>query len=295
MPRRRPEPVPLSPRRLIALFGIGAFWAAGRALLRPADGALTRTTIPLASLPPGLSGLTILLLSDLHVRAPRGRPLAALDGLAGLQPDLLAIAGDVIEDASLLPAVIRRLRAIRPRYGSFAVWGNHDMIHYRGDAGLPWLGTAAHPLAAMRRSWNEAGIALLDNASTALNVGSDRLQIVGLGDATRHAHDAETGFAGADASLFTLVLTHNPDAAYALDAHRADLVLCGHTHGGQIVPPFMRPPHTSTRRRLPRACGLMHICGRPVVITRGLGTVGLPFRLNAPAEASLLCLIRPDA
>ena len=76
---------------------------------------------------------------------------------------------------------------------------------------------------------------------------------------------------------------------------RADLVLCGHTHGGQIVPPFVGPLHTSTRRRLPRASGLMHICGRPVVITRGLGTVSVPFRLNAPAEASLLRLIRPDA
>ncbi len=256
---------------------------------------LTRTTIPLASLPPGLSGLTILLISDLHVRAPHGRALAALDGLAGLQPDLLAIAGDAIEDPTLLPDVIRRMRAIRPRYGSFAVWGNHDTIHHGRGATLPWLGTVAHPLVAMRRSWNEAGIVLLDNAWETLNVGSERLQIVGLGDATRGANDAETGFAGADASLFTLVLTHNPDAAYALNDRRADLVLCGHTHGGQIAPPFMRPLHTSTRRRLPRASGLMHICGRPVVITRGLGTVGVPFRLNAPAEASLIRLIRPDA
>lgn len=286
--------MPLTPGRLATLAGIGIVWTAGRALLRPAGARLTTVTVPLAALPRALAGLTLLTLSDLHVGSPLSYPLDVLDGLAGLRPDLLLVGGDLVEQGHRIVQVAPRLAAIAPVHGAFAVWGNHDLFGPRGPEDPTWLTSTARPIRFMRDALETAGIQVLDNAAVRLAIRDESLRIVGLSDPTKRLHDVDRAFAEADPSLPTLVLAHNPDVAYELGAHRADLVVCGHTHGGQIVLPFMRALHTSTRRRLPRDRGLMHIDGRPVFVTSGVGTVGVPLRLNAPAEAALLRLVPPD-
>jgi predicted MPP superfamily phosphohydrolase len=276
------------------LAGTGVAWVVGRALLRPTSAKLRRLTVPLAAWPAGLAGLAVLTLSDLHIASRRSYSLSVLEGLAGLRPDLLFLAGDLVEGGEWVEPLARRLAAVAPRYGAFAVWGNHDQFGAAGPGDPAWLPSTARPVRAMRDTLVAAGVRLLDNQVARTTVRGEPLQIVGLSDPTRRLHDAERAFQQAEPSLPTLVLTHSPDAAYDLGERRADLVICGHTHGGQIVPPFRPALFTGTRHRLPRDRGLMHIDGRPVFVTAGVGTVGIPLRLNAPSEAVWLRLIPPD-
>ncbi|MBM4436457.1 MAG: metallophosphoesterase [Actinobacteria bacterium] len=286
-------PKPL--RGLAILAGVAAAWVAGHALLRPAGAQLTRITVPIARLPQALSGLTVLVISDLHVNSPKSRALDALDQLAGLRPDVLVAAGDLAEAGRWVSYVARRLAAIAPVFGSFAVWGNHDHFSWPEPGEPAWLGETARPLPAMRAALEQAGVHLLENAVARLTIRGAPLQVVGLNDVRAAPDDVERTFADTDGSMTTLVVVHSPDGAFELGTHRVDLVVCGHTHGGQIVPPMIGALRTATRCRLPKAHGLMHIDGRPVVVSAGIGTVGVPFRFGVPSEAVLIRLIRPDA
>ncbi len=279
--------------RLALWAGIGAMWVAGRAALRHSGAVLLPVTIPLAGLPAERPGISVLLLSDLHVGSPRSPALHVLEELKGLAPDLLCLAGDLVDAGEWMPEVTRRLAAIQPRHGAFAVWGNHELFRFSGRREPGWLRFPAQPLRFMAGALHTAGVQLLVNDSRKVSVDGLELQIVGLGDATSRAHDVGRAFRSVDDRLPTLVLSHNPDAAFELDSRRADLVMCGHTHGGQIVPPLGQALYTGTRRRLPRSHGLMHIEGRPVYISRGIGTVLIPLRVNAAPEATLLRLIPP--
>jgi len=274
------------------LGGIAALWLGARAQVRPSGTAVGRVTVPLAGLPTALDGLAIQVVADLHVRSHRSPGLRALDELAGLQPDFLFACGDLVDDADATPLVARALAAIEPRHGAYAVWGNHDLMAPPKVTDPGWIGVRAQPLNFMREAFQAHGITLLDNARVEHQINGEVLAIAGVGDATERRDDAKQALCGADDDVFTLVLTHNPDATPRLGASRVDLVVCGHTHGGQIVPVFMPPVTTSTRLLLRRPAGLVHVDGRLVFITRGIGTVGIPLRINAPAEAPVLTLVR---
>ncbi len=248
--------------------------------------------MPVPRLPPALNGLTVQVVSDLHVRSSHTPSLKALHKLAGTRPDFLFACGDLSDRVDAAPLVARALAAVEPVHGAYAVWGNHDLFASRASTDPSWIRIRTQPLGFMRQVFQAHGITVLDNARAYHRIGDAVLAIAGIGDATHGGDDAARAFAGADDDAFTLLLTHNPDAVPRLGQTQVDLVVCGHTHGGQIVLPLMRPLMTSTRLSLPQASGLLHIDGRLVYITRGVGTVGIPVRINAPAEAPRLSLVR---
>lgn len=243
-------------------------------------------------LPDVLSGLTIQVVADLHVRSAGTASLRALDELSDTRPDLLFACGDLIDNSDITPLVARALAAIRPRYGAYAVWGNHDLLGPAKPHDPNWLGERTQPLRFMREAFEACGVTVLDNCRVHCHIAGTEIAIVGIGDATKGRDEACHAFHLADDNMFTIVMTHNPDAVMRLGSARVDLVVCGHTHGGQIVAPFMPAITTSTRYPLPRPSGLMHIAERLTFITRGVGTVGIPLRINAPAEAPVLSLVR---
>ena len=274
------------------LAGLSALGLAARSVARSSDAMEPAVSLPLPRLPRALAGLTIQVVSDLHVRSPRTPSLNALRRLAGSRPDFLFACGDLSDRVDAAPMVAEALAAIEPVHGAYAVWGNHDLFVSRAAGDPPWIGYRTQPLGFMRQAFQAHDITVLDNAHVRHRIGDAELAVVGIGDATHRGDDAARALDGVDEDLFRLVLTHNPDAVPRLGQARVDLVVCGHTHGGQIVPPLMSPPMTSTRSPLPRASGLMHIDGRLVFITRGVGTVGIPMRVNAPAELPRLTLVR---
>ena len=251
--------------------------------------------LPTARLPAAFESLSILLVSDLHVGSRPHHSLTALDRLAGARPDLLIAAGDLVENERFISDVGERLARIDARLGAFAVWGNHDALGKPQGQVPSWLRDETRSLPNLEAALAAHGIQTLTNRSVRLTVDGAPLQIVGAGDTHLGLCDLQAAFQGVDPAVFTVLVAHNPDTAFQLGQRRVDLTLSGHTHGGQISLPFVGPLTLRTRYRLPQPSGLMYVRGRPVVVSAGVGTVGVPLRLNAPADVVTLRLVRVDA
>jgi predicted MPP superfamily phosphohydrolase len=249
------------------------------------DPVVRRATLGLAGWPAGARPVRVALLSDIHLgsRAMDARRLTRIaDRITALSPDLVLIAGDVVdghggargeEYAPLLAAPLTHLHA---PLGVVAVLGNHDH----------WAATGA-----VQQALNRAGVTLLVNQATR----AGPLAIAGIDDQFT-GHDRAEGTLAAARRLggATLALSHAPDVARHLPA--GTLLVAGHTHCGQVVLPLWGPLTThalATGEALfdPRyRCGLVHDRGRTLVVTAGLGTSDVPVRLGAPPDVWLLTL-----
>jgi predicted MPP superfamily phosphohydrolase len=238
---------------------------------------IRRIELPLPTLPPGLDGLTIAHVSDVHVgRFTRGAVLERIVRATNdLDADLAVFTGDLINFALReLPAGIDLIRGLRARHGVFLCEGNHDLFE---DA------------TAFRRAVLRAGLPFLRGEGATLDVRGEKLQVLGL----PWTH-GEAGHARAIAELerlrqeaaFPLLLAHHP---HAFDfATHFPLMLAGHTHGGQIMandqvgfgPLFFRYWSGLYRRE-----------GRTLVVSNGVGN-WFPLRIAAPAEIVHLTLRR---
>lgn len=245
---------------------------------------LERVVVPLPGLPPGLDGLRIGFLTDIH--HDRGRPLALLargvELLNAAAPDLILLGGDYVNSRAAgfdrCAALLGRLHA---PLGVYAVLGNHDY----------WAGgdLIAAKVAA-------AGPVVLRNAARRLDApGGAPLWLIGLDDAARRHDDFAAALAGVPEDACCLLLAHEPEVADnpAGQDGRIALQLSGHTHGGQVVLPFIGPPLLPTLGR-GYISGLNQAPTRPVYTSRGLGGVPPYIRLNCPPEVTLLTLIRPS-
>jgi len=230
--------------------------------------------------------LRVLHLSDFHrsgvVPASLIRKAIRL-GLAW-GPDLCCVTGDFvtadIPDAADYQAVLRELAERVPTY---ACLGNHDGGRWAGHHG------AALATTEMREFLAGAGIRCLFNESEAVTVRGTPLTLVGLGDLWADDLDPARAFRGLRADGTPCVaLCHNPDAKDRLADRPWDLLLCGHTHGGQLRLPLLGTPFAPVQD-LRHVVGLHDWSGRPLYITAGVGSLyGL--RLNCPPEVGLLSL-----
>lgn len=239
-----------------------------------ADPVVRRLTITVPDWPANTPPLRLVLMSDLHVAGPETPPsrLARVVGqVNALHPDLVLIAGDFVTEkrtATTLygaDAAIAPLAGLRPRIGTFAVLGNHDH----------WLDAKT-----VRATLAKARITVLDNR--AVRVGP--LAIGGVDDdSTHHADLAGVVAAFARIGGVPVLLSHSPDIFPALPAS-VPLVLAGHTHCGQIVLPIWGPIATASRYGTRYFCGVVEEGGKRLIVTAGIGTSILPFRLGAPAD-----------
>lgn len=260
----------------------GSLLYAGTAEPRRFD--VTRTRIALA----GLAGeVKALHLADLHSSSTVPTPLLEQAVRAGLReaPDVVFLTGDYIStlrafDEAGLRRIFRRLADAAPVY---AVMGNHDASgSLRRD---PWANSYA-----MRSILRASGVRVLLNESATLTVRDATLGLVGTGDLwTRAEFDPEAAFQEAPEGLPTLLLAHNPDSKEPTEAYRWDLMLSGHTHGGQVVLPMVHPYWLPVRDQRFIA-GLYEWNGRQIYITRGVGSPsGIRFRCRP--EVSILQLV----
>lgn len=273
------------------LIGSATATACGGAYMRWAEPdwfEVTHTPIspPLRERPEVAVPLRVLHLSDLHAY----KPWVSLSHIAravalGLaqNPDVICLTGDFITaryDAFADYArVLRPLAAAAP---TFACLGNHDGGAWaRGDGGY---GRAENVRALLAAS----GVALLHNTAREITVRRRRVQLIGVGDWWAGECRPAGAFAAAPprAGALRLVLNHNPDAKLAFATHDWDLMLCGHTHGGQIGIPLLArlfaPVHD--KRFI---AGLYPWEGRQLFITRGVGNLHHA-RLFCRPEISLL-------
>lgn len=244
------------------------FWQA------TADPVVRRLTITVPDWPATAPPMRLVLMSDLHVAGPETPPsrLARVVGqVNALNPDLVLIAGDFVTEKRTATklydadAAIAPLVALRPRLGTIAVMGNHDH----------WLNSRdVHAALAKAR------ITVLDNRA----VGVGPLAIGGVDDAfTKHADVAGMVVALERIGGVPIVLSHSPDIFPQVPGS-VPLTLAGHTHCGQIVLPLFGPVATASRYGERYRCGLVEEGSKRLVVTAGIGTSILPFRLGAPAD-----------
>jgi predicted MPP superfamily phosphohydrolase len=246
------------------------------------DLRLTRWRVPLRRLPAALSGMQIAHFSDIHVHPaiPAEYVLRALRVVGSSGADLALFTGDLLSGRlGLLPAYREALTAIRPRYGKYAVLGNRD-----------YQGRRVEPLIAF---WRECGWELLRNESRPLP-GHEDARIVGIDDPVTGRADFDKAVAGLSEGAFRLMLAHTPDAVADAAGHGGDLLLAGHTHGGQIVLPFIGPPLVPCDTGNEYAWGMFDYDSMWMIVSRGVGVVAPRIRFDCPPEVGLLTLVRDE-
>jgi predicted MPP superfamily phosphohydrolase len=278
----------MSRRRFLYLVGFGA--APATAIGMGVHGALTREDlrvrefqIPIANLPPELEGFTIAHVSDLHSGlfvGPRRLKLIS-DATNDLKADMIVITGDIINrEMDEFPAALAAIQRMESRYGMYLCEGNHDAIP--GPCVL---------VAECERH----GLKMLYNTCAPLRFGSGRLVLGGLSWNRIFQTDTQPGMV---ADLFPprlegdvrLLLAHHPDL-FDL-AQESDLLLSGHTHGGQI----MFGDVGLGRLRFKYCSGLYERPngGTKMIVSNGCGD-WFPCRIGAPAEIGLVRLTRVQA
>ena len=264
---------------LAGMAGIGAY----AFLVEPRWIEVTRPPIRIPGLHPALAGLRIALLTDLH--AGGGTPLSMVQRAVRLamaeSPDLVAITGDFAADgAPGFADVLQALSGLRARLGVFAVPGNHD---YTVGIEQWHRAVRSHP-----------HITDLTNATQMLDVGGARLCVAGVDDFYEGAPRLEVLPPPGERD-FTLLLAHGPDQAEQLcrEDDAVDLVLSGHTHGGQVRVPLMGALINSAKHDELYEAGLQRRPWTQVYTSRGLGTVHLPVRFMCRPELAILELM-PD-
>ncbi|MCP3914259.1 MAG: hypothetical protein GY711_01750 [bacterium] len=223
--------------------------------------------IVVEGLPDALDGFTVAHLSDIHAGPFLGRgdlrPVVEAVNAAGV--DAVAFTGDFItHDWRDALTVLDEFADLRSRHGTFAVFGNHD---YRG-----------REEGRIALAFGDRGVRFLRNERVVLPVG---IAIAGVED-LEEGREIELPAPG---DVPEILLCHNPGGAARLVSGARPLVLAGHTHGGQIDLPVLR-------RLGPHHPGLRVDFGpTTLVVSRGLGVVGVPLRYRAPAEVVLVRLV----
>ncbi|MCK5113638.1 MAG: metallophosphoesterase [Phycisphaerae bacterium] len=273
-----------SRRKLVAwlIVGIIAAGFVGVAVdalfIEPHGFKVTEHTITISDLPQEWDGVTIAHLSDIHI----GR-LSDLDDAReivnmtnDLRADLIVITGDFVSRAdAITPALVEVLRDLRAPMGVYAVIGNHD--HW----------TDAPKMVAM---FEAAGIRFLTNKHQILIRNGKPLALGGVDDLMSGNSDVTLAFTGVPNGVPRILLSHNPDYAELMPpGSNVDLMLCGHTHGGQVNIPLVG--RLILPIKYPKyAEGLVQGPQCQVFISRGLGMVYIPARFNCRPEIPLITL-----
>jgi predicted MPP superfamily phosphohydrolase len=249
--------------------------------------------------------LRVLHISDAHLTPRQSRKWAWLRSLAGLEPDLVVNTGDSIAHPAAVPALVDALGLLLDRPGVF-VFGSNDYYSPRPVNPLRYLVPGSRPApdrqldlpwAELREAFQSAGWLDLSNARTRVKVDGRELEFVGVDDPhiDRDRYSDVAGPADPAADL-AIGVTHSPEPR-VLDRMAADgfqLLLAGHTHGGQVCLPYWGALVTNCELDRARAKGLHDYAGAWLHVSAGLGTSPyVPIRFACPPEATLLTLT-PD-
>ncbi len=229
--------------------------------------------LPLVKIPPGRQ-LRLVHLSDLHIRRLHAYYRKVARMVAELEPDAIFITGDFLERRRNLNAVHEFLAMLDAPHGVFAVQGNWEY----------WARVEGENL---RSAFARRGTTLLINERHDLEVRGVPLSILGL-DYPSSADALEKLQAEADSARVNLLLSHVPAFDHDRLDGRIDLLLAGHTHGGQVRLPLIHPFYLP-RFSDPFVSGLYHVGpGTPLYVSRGVGTSLFPVRFLCPPEITLL-------
>ena len=244
---------------------------------------LTTAEFPIASLPPALDGFTIALASDVHSSIFMTK--REMDGyvslLNGMNADLIVVTGDFVNTLTdeVYPFA-EAFSALKAPHGVYGVMGNHDFF-----ASDPEL---------VAREVDDCGVTLLRNDRVTITRGGAQFDLLGVDDvgAPRQATEKIRTAQGVTTSgIPRILLCHRPYFLAQAAEQKIDLVLSGHTHGGQIVLGSLgKACLTPAAFASPYVWGTYRQGSTAMYVSRGIGTVGLPVRINCPPELTRIVL-----
>ncbi|MGH9861243.1 MAG: metallophosphoesterase [Candidatus Acidiferrales bacterium] len=254
---------------------VWAFW------IEPSRLVVKRVTLEWK--PEAGRGLRIALVSDLHVGSPHvglERLSAVVEMVNRESPDLILLAGDFVVGKAAGEAVMEshvfapELGKLRARLGVVAVLGNHDWWYLGGK---------------VQRDLRAHGITVLHNQAVPYETPAGKLWVAGLGELWVKMNDISATLRDVPEGAPVILLTHNPDIFPGVPAD-VNLVLAGHTHGGQVKFPFIGAPVVPSQYGQRYVAGYIEENGRRMFVTTGVGTSILPVRFGVPPEIVILTL-----
>lgn len=219
--------------------------------------------------------LNILHLSDLHLENISISP-QELQQIIEKQPiDLIALTGDFLDRKRSIPKLIPYLEVLKnsnPRFGMYAVFGNHDYVLKGAN------------FQRLKDTLEQNGCKTLQNEHLTLDVDGKKLNIIGIDDFSTKRSNLLHSYQGLEDG-YNLVLTHDPNIVLEMKNFHFDYLLSGHFHGGQIHWP--KPYHLIKMGKLVRmnmVKGLHYHNGKPFYISEGLGQTGVNIRVGSRPE-----------
>ncbi|MFB4276437.1 metallophosphoesterase [Nonomuraea sp. MTCD27] len=265
-------------RTTAAIAGVSAMGTVGYGMTSAlGDPVIEPVKVTLPKLDPRLGGLRFAVVSDIHLGPLTGigHTERIVRMINGLQPDVVAIVGDLVDGSvAQLGALARPLKNLESRYGAYFVTGNHEYFSPGGPG--EWI-----------EELGELGVRSLRNERVEIRHQGAVLDLAGVNDVGGAAGGDGPDFAkalgGRDTGRSTVLLAHQPVQVDEAARHGVDLQLSGHTHGGQIA-----PFNLVVGLQQPVVSGLATVDGVQVYVTRGAGFWGPPVRVGAPPEITIL-------
>jgi predicted MPP superfamily phosphohydrolase len=246
--------------------------------------AIQQKTLNLPTLPEPLNGLRIAHLSDLHMTGQLGPEFygCIVDQTNALAPDIVVVTGDILEKEHCLPWIVPTLGRLQSRYGKFFILGNHEQ--------------RLRDTALLRRALHDAGLSDLGSKTQKLAINGVQVFLAGnerpwFGFAPELPDNSRQNSGPNPQPSFRILLSHTPDNLSWAKYHGFDLMLAGHTHGGQIRLPWLGAIIAPSFHGFRYAGGLYFDPPTLMHVSRGLAGIH-PIRLNCRPELALLILKR---
>lgn len=251
------------------------------ALIQRTDFRVREIDVPVPGLPDDLDGLRLLQLSDIHLSAflTESELARVIDASNELRPHLAVVTGDLISSRhDPLEACVLQIARLKADAGVFGCLGNHE-VYVKAEARTAELGA-------------RAGVRFLRQQAQQLRFGNSVLNLAGVDFQSHSQKDRYLEGAGRliVPGAMNVLLSHSPDV-FPVAAHQGyNLLLAGHTHGGQVNVEILDQSITPARFFTPYVYGLYRSGAAAAYVTRGIGTIGIPARIGAPPEISVLRL-----
>lgn len=248
-----------------AVVAVPTAWYA--ALFEPQDIEVVRRTHFIHGLSSNFEGFSLVQVSDLHIQRTSELHVKMIQLVQDLKPNALIMTGDFVDVRSAVGEAVDLLSNVRPSHGIWAVPGNWD---HTADA-----------VDDLQSQLGAAGGQLLINNSAPLDTG---LWLAGVDDPSSDHDNLDTAVEDIPSHVSRILLAHSPDIVRSLDQHQFDLVMCGHTHGGQVNLPVLNGAWLKEGPTRVYVQGMYSVHGSPVYVNRGIGTTSLPIRIACRPE-----------
>ena len=251
-------------------------------VFEPNNIQVEEVSIKIENLPESFNNTKIAHLTDFHSYEFGKREKRVLEILDSIDPDFIFITGDFIDHRTKdISSCQEFWSELGNRYQGrvYSVLGNHEYWIDHIDA------------SSIKKLLEESGIVVLSNENEKIFQGDEYIYLLGVDDPHTGNDDLKKSAINTYENIPKILLAHSPDIINdleSLERENIDLILAGHTHGGQVVIPFMRPYWTPTKNRGKYASGLFEINEMNLYVNRGIGMAAYPIRFNCPPEITVI-------